>query len=146
MASLSLHLAAHIADQALSRGHSQGAAPLCVVVVDDGGHVLVVKRHERCGPYRYDIALAKARGCIGMGMGGRDLAQRAAAHPAFYAAVNVIVPGGLLPLAGGVLVRDAAGMLLGAIGISGDTADIDEAFAMAGISGAGLAADRGNSE
>ena len=40
-----------------------------------------------------------------------------------------------MPVPGGVLIRDAAGALLGAVGISGDTSDNDEVCAVAGIAG-----------
>ena len=78
-----------------------------------------------------------------MGFGGREIAKRAATMPAFYASVAVISGGGLAPAAGGVLIRDSDGGLLGAAGISGDTADNDELCAVAGIRAAGLVADTG---
>jgi uncharacterized protein GlcG (DUF336 family) len=44
---------------------------------------------------------------------------------------------------GGVLIRNAAGDVVGAVGISGDTSDKDEACAVAGIEAASLKADPG---
>ena len=118
-------------------------APLCVTVVDAGGHLLATLRDERASLYRPAIAAAKAAGCLGMGFGGREVARRAAAMPEFYAAVNAMTGGGLAPVAGGVLIRAASGALLGAVGVSGDTADNDELCAVAGIHAAGLIADTG---
>ena len=90
-----------------------------------------------------DIAIGKAAGCLAMGFGGRELAKRAAAMPQFISAVGSIFPKGLVPVPGGVLIRDASGLLLGAVGVSGDTSDNDEVCAIAGIAAAGLVADTG---
>jgi uncharacterized protein GlcG (DUF336 family) len=128
-----------IAAAAMEAGAARGFSSLCCVVLDVGGAILVARRSEQAAPYRFDIARAKAAGCIGMGVGGRSIATRAAKVPAFYAAVNAIVP--LVPVPGGVLVRSSAGELLGAVGISGDTADNDEICALAGIAAAGLIAE-----
>ena len=146
MSGLTLLQATTIAQIALTAASERGIAPLCVTVLDAGGHVLVTMRDERASLYRPGIALAKAAGCLGMGFGGREIAKRAAAMPAFYASVGVISSGGLAPVAGGVLIRDSAGGLLGAAGISGDTADNDELCAVAGIRAAGLMADTGAAE
>ncbi len=138
---LTLTQANRVAAAAHDHAAANGIAPLCVTVLDAGGHTLAVQRNERASLYRPDIAAAKAMGCLGMGFGGRAMAQRAQAAPAFYAAVAALRP--LLPVPGGVLIRDADGTLIGAVGISGDTAPNDEACAVAGIEAAGLVADTG---
>ena len=143
MSELSLATAKLIADTAHRHAAEHGMQPLCVVVLDAGGHALAVQRDQRASIYRIEIATSKAHGCIGMGMGGRALSQRASAMPALYAAFNTVAGGGLIPVPGGVLIRDASGKIRGAVGISGDTADHDEACALAGIKAAGLVADTG---
>jgi uncharacterized protein GlcG (DUF336 family) len=140
---LALDQAARIVDGALAEGVKQGFHPLCVVVLDTGGHALALKRNERASISRPQIATAKAAGCLGMGFGGREIARRAAAVPNFIAALNTIFPQGILPVPGGVLIRNAAGALLGAVGVSGDTSENDEICAVAGIKAAGLVADTG---
>ncbi len=135
--------ASAIVEAALGHGENAGFAPLCVVVLDAGGHALALGRDERASISRPEIATAKAAGCLGMGFGGREIARRAAAVPNFIAALNTIFPKGILPVPGGVLIRDGAGVLLGAVGISGDTSDNDEICAVAGIAAAGLVADTG---
>jgi len=140
---LTLDQAARIVDAALAEGRERGFHPLCVVVLDGGGHALALKRDERASISRPEIATAKAAGCLGMGFGGREIARRAQAVPAFISALNDIFPKGILPVPGGVLIRDGAGRLLGAVGISGDTSDNDEICAVAGIEAAGLVADTG---
>ena len=145
MSSLTLEKASKIADAALQESVRRKFAPLCVVVLDPGGHALVLKRMEKASISRPQIATAKAAGCLGLGFGGRELARRAQAVPAFFTALASIFPQGIIPVAGGVLIRNAAGELLGAMGVSGDTSDNDEVCAVAGIEAAGLIADTGGS-
>jgi uncharacterized protein GlcG (DUF336 family) len=112
-------------------------------VLDRGGHALALLRDEQASIGRAEIATAKAAGCLAMGFGGRELAKRAQAVPHFFASLPEILPKGIVPVAGGVLIRDNAGDLLGAIGVSGDTSDNDEISALAGIAAAGLTAETG---
>jgi len=114
-----------------------------VVVLDSGGHAIALKREDRASIARPLVATAKASGCLGMGFGGREIARRAQAAPAFYDSLSTLLPQGLLPVPGGVLIRDPAGIVLGAVGISGDTSDNDEQCALVGIAAAGLVADTG---
>jgi uncharacterized protein GlcG (DUF336 family) len=79
-----------------------------------------------------------------MGFGGRELARRAAKAPQFYAAIGPLAEGGMVAAPGGVIIRSAAGALLGSVGISGDTSDNDETCALHGIAAAGLVADTGD--
>jgi uncharacterized protein GlcG (DUF336 family) len=97
--------------------------PLTVVVFDPGGHLIVLKREDNSGILRPQIAYAKAWGVLGMGHGGRLLAERAAAAPAFFASLADISGGRIAPVPGGLLVRDGHDNLPGAVGISGDTSD-----------------------
>lgn len=140
---LTLDQANTIADAALAEGRNRGFHPLCVVVLDPGAHALVVKRDERASINRPEIATGKAAGCLGMGFGGRELARRSQAMPAFFTAIASAFPKGMIPVPGGVLIRDKSGALIGAVGISGDTSDNDEICAVAGIAAAGLEADTG---
>jgi uncharacterized protein GlcG (DUF336 family) len=143
MTRLTLEQASHIVDAALAAAVTLAAKPLAVVVLDAGGHPLALKRHEEASLYRADIATAKAQGALGMGSGSRTLAERAAASPAFFAALSTVTAGRIVPVPGGVLIRDAEGTILGATGISGDTADMDERCAIAGITAAALIPDPG---
>jgi uncharacterized protein GlcG (DUF336 family) len=140
---LTMDQALTIARTTLAEGKRQGFAPLCAVVLDAGGHALALLRDETASILRPEIATAKAAGCLGMGFGGREIAKRAAAVPNFIAALNGIFPKGILPVPGGVLIRDASGALIGAVGVTGDTSDNDELCALAGIVAAGLVADTG---
>jgi uncharacterized protein GlcG (DUF336 family) len=128
------------AEGALAEGRRLGLAALTVAVLDRGGHVIVLMREDDSGNLRADIAVGKARGALGMGQSSRALSERVAQAPHFFAAVAALADGNLIPAAGGVLVRDGNGRITGAIGISGDTPDNDEACAMAGLALAGLSA------
>jgi uncharacterized protein GlcG (DUF336 family) len=140
---LTLAKAQIIAAETLAEGRRLGLAPLACVVLDRGGHILTLLRDENASIYRPEIAIGKAAGCLGMGFGGRELARRAAAMPLFFNGLQAVFPSGMLPVPGGVLVRDAEGGLLGAVGVTGDTSDNDELCALAGIAAAGLQADTG---
>ncbi len=140
---LTMEHAQTIARETLAEGARLEFAPLCAVVLDRGGHMLALLRHENASIYRPEIAIAKAAGCLGMGFGGRELARRAAAQPMFINGLQAAFPKGLLPVAGGVLIRADDGALLGAVGVTGDTSDNDEICALAGIAAAGLMADTG---
>jgi uncharacterized protein GlcG (DUF336 family) len=132
-----------IARETLAEGRRRGFAPLCCVVLDRGGHMLALLRDEKSSISRREIAEAKAAGCLGMGFGGRELARRAAAAPAFFAGLQAVFPKGILPVPGGVLIRGSDGELLGAAGVSGDTSDNDEVCIVAAAAAAGLIADTG---
>ena len=140
---LTLDQALTIATAALAEGKARGFAPLCAAVLDNGGHALALLRDEQTSIGRAEIATAKAAGCLALGFGGRELAKRAQAVPHFFAALPNILPKGIVPVAGGVLIRDTSGALIGAVGISGDTSDNDEICALAGIAAAGLTAENG---
>ena len=143
MATLTLDQAALIVDSGLEYGRQSGFKPLAIAVLDAGGHLLAFKRHESTGILRADIAQGKAWGALGMGMGSRALAQRAETAPAFIASLASVSHGRVVPVPGGVLVRGPSGEILGAVGISGDLPDNDEACAVYGIEQAGLVADVG---
>ena len=143
MSKLTLAQAAIIADRALAKGREQNFKPLTVVVLDAGGQMKVLKREDGSSLLRPEIANGKAWGVLGMGLGGRAIAARAQAAPQFMAALSDASGGRMIPVPGGVLIRDAAGEIIGSVGISGDISENDELCAVAGIEAAGLKADTG---
>jgi len=143
---ISLAQATTIVDAALRKGRELDCAPLTVAVLDSGGHLVAFKREDKSGLLRFDIAFGKAWGALGMGFGSRTLAARAGKTPMFFTALAAVSGGRMVTVPGGVLIRDAAGDLLGAAGISGDTSERDETCALAGIEAAGLRADPGSSD
>ena len=141
--SVTLAQASAIVDAALKAARDQKQMPQTIVVLDAGGHVVCAKREDGSGIVRFDIAFGKAYGALGMGWGSRTMMERAAPNPNFLTAIAAASGGRLVPNPGGVLIRDAGGAIIGAVGISGDTGDNDEIIAVAGIEAAGLKADPG---
>jgi uncharacterized protein GlcG (DUF336 family) len=141
--SVTLAQASTIVDTALKKGRDTDCAPLTVAVLDAGGHLVAFKREDRSGILRFDIAFGKAWGALGMGFGSRTLAERAANTPQFFTMLAAASGGRIISNPGGVLIKSGSGDIIGAVGISGDTSDKDEACAMAGIVAAGLRADPG---
>ena len=143
--SVTLAQASIIIDKALEKGRELKLHPLTVVVLDAGGHMVAMKREDKSGILRAEIATGKAWGTLGMGFGGREFARRAAGGGGLFLTALMEASGGRVVLApGGVLVRDGNGDIAGAVGISGDTSDKDEICAVAGIAAAGLTADTGD--
>lgn len=138
--SLDLDTARAMIAAARAHGREQDLKPLTVVVLDAGGHLVAAERENGASIKRYEIATGKAHGALALGMGSRAIMARAEQQAYFVAAVTHALGGSLVPVPGGVLVRDAEGDLLGAVGISGDTSDADEAACVAGIQAAGLTA------
>ena len=144
MTALTLDQASTIVDQALAKGRELNLQPLTVVVLDAGGQLKAMKREDRSSLLRPEIAMGKAWGTLGMGFGGREFARRAGANPVFLQALMAASGGRIVPVPGGVLIRDNAGEIIGSVGISGDTSDKDEACAVHGIKSAGLTPDTGD--
>ncbi len=144
--SVTLAQASSIVDVALKKARELKQMPQTVVVLDTGGHVVCAKREDGSGIIRFEIAVGKAYGALGMGWGSRTMMERAAQNPNFLTAIAAASGGRLVPNPGGVLIRDAGNQIIGALGISGDTADNDEIVAVAGIEAAGLKADPGGAK
>ena len=137
---ITLSQARQIADASLVKGRELGLKPLSVVVLDARGSVVAALSEDGCAQLRPKVAHGKANAAIGLGMGTRALMNRAEQQAYFVQAVNGGLGGDMVPVPGGVLIRAADGELVGAVGISGDTSDNDEAAALAGIEAAGLTA------
>lgn len=140
---LSLDAAQRIVSAALAHGRSAGMEPLAVTVLDVRGALKAYGAEDGTSLYRFDISRGKALGCLGLGFGGQEIERRFGVAPGFLQAVGMLTDGQMVPVRGGVLVRSAEGVLLGAVGISGDTSHNDELAAVAGVQAAGLVADTG---
>lgn len=140
---ISLSTAETITSAAFAKAAELGLKPLTVVVLDAGGHTVTLKRQDGSSNLRPQIATGKANGALAVGTGTRWLNANAETRPHFVNALNGAAGGNIIPVPGGVLVRNEAGETLGAVGITGDTSENDEACAVAGIETAGLVADCG---
>lgn len=143
MSSLGLTVANTIVEAALKRARELNTAPLAVAVLDETGQLKAYQREDQTSLLRTDIAVGKAWGALGLGRSSRVLGKVAEERPAFIQALSVMAGGRLVPVPGGVLIRAEDSTIIGAVGISGDTSDIDETCAVAGIEAAGLRADTG---
>jgi uncharacterized protein GlcG (DUF336 family) len=141
---LNLQTAQTIVAAALRHARQHRFKPIVVVVLDARGAVKAALAEDGTSLKRFEIAHGKAHGALALGLGSRSIAKRAAEQPYFIAAVSHVVGGSLVPVPGGVLILDGAGAQIGAIGISGDTSDNDEAAALAGLEAAGLKGDTGS--
>jgi uncharacterized protein GlcG (DUF336 family) len=135
---ITLQQARTVTEAALAKGREMGLKPLSIVILDSRGALVAALSEDGCSQQRAKIAHGKANAAIGLGIGTRALMNRAAQQPYFVQAVNGVFDGDMVPVPGGVLIHDDDGTLVGAIGISGDTSDNDEAAALAGIAAVGL--------
>lgn len=136
--SLPLERANAIITQALRLGRTANLLPLTVVVLDAGGKMVAMQCEDGSGIIRFEVAFGKAYGALGMGISSRLIRDRLKERPTFQSALATASDGRLIPVPGGVLVEDAQGITLGAVGISGDTSDKDEYCAIEAIKTAGF--------
>ena len=135
---LSLNKARTIIRNTLKKGREMELKPLSVVVLDAGGHVQAFEREDGASPGRFAIAHGKAYGAVMLGMAGTAQMARAEQQAYFMAAVNGVFGGQVIPVPGGVLLRDKKNQVIGAVGVTGDTSGNDAIAAMAGIEAAGV--------
>jgi uncharacterized protein GlcG (DUF336 family) len=140
---IKLAQAGTIVDVALQKGRELNLRPLVVAVLDAGGHLVAYRREDRSAILRFEIAYGKAYAALGMGFGSRGLFERAQKAPMFITTLSAVSNGRVMAVPGGVLIQEQDGDTIGAVGISGDTSDNDEACAVAGITAAGLKAETG---
>jgi uncharacterized protein GlcG (DUF336 family) len=136
--SIGLETAKSITAGARAAAKEYGLKPLTVVVLDAGGHVVSVEREDGSSNNRFEIAFGKAYGALALGMGSRSLMARAEQQPYFVTSAAAAIGGRLIPVPGGVLVKDEAGIVVGCVGVSGDSSDNDELAAISGIKSASL--------
>ncbi|MBX3523888.1 MAG: heme-binding protein [Xanthobacteraceae bacterium] len=143
MPELTLEKAQSIISAGLKHAHDAKLKPLGIVVLDARGAMVACAIEDNSALRRFEIAHGKAHGCLGMGIGGRSVDARMRERPHFGAALAHVFGGDFIPVPGGVLVKNASGAIIGAVGVSGDTSDNDEAAGIAGIKAAGFVADAG---
>ena len=138
MPEISITRARTMIRKAIQKGHELELKPLSIVVLDSGGHVKAFEREDGAAAGRFAIAQAKAYGAVMLGMAGTAQMARAEAQGYFMNAVNGVYGGQVIPVPGGVLVRDKRGVVIGAVGVTGDSSDNDAICAAFGIEAANL--------
>jgi uncharacterized protein GlcG (DUF336 family) len=135
---LTLALAEQIIAAALQKGKEMDLKPLTVAVLDRGGHLIALVRQDGSSLLRPQIAMGKASSALALGVSSRTITTMAAERPSFIAALGPISPQSIIPAPGGLLIKGHDGVVIGAVGISGDHSDNDEACALHGLAVAGL--------
>lgn len=139
MTALTLDQAQQILSAAMAASKEAGYQPMGIAVLDASGHLKAFVREDGASMFRFEVAQAKAWGAIGMGVSSRTLGERAKGNPNFFVSLAATAHGRFLPQTGAVLIKDAQGAVLGAVGASGGTGDEDEAICIAGVKAVGLA-------
>jgi uncharacterized protein GlcG (DUF336 family) len=135
---ITLDQASRIIEGAQKKGAEMKLKPLSIAVLDPGGHLIAFQRQDGASSLRHAIAAGKAGGALALGVSSRKIGEMAAERPSFVGSLGAIAPTGVIPVAGGVIVVGALGDIIGAVGVTGDTSDNDEACALAGIVAADL--------
>src|SRR5690606_23245613 len=138
MSDIALKQAQQIIDVALQASNQKSYAPMAIAVLDAGGNLKAFAREDGASMFRFDIAQAKAWGALGMGVSSRALGERAKQNPNFFVSLAATANGKFLPQTGAVVIVDAEGNILGAVGASGGTGDQDEEICIAGVRAVGL--------
>ena len=138
---ITLRKARTVIRKTLEKGREMELKPLSVIVMDAGGHVLAFEREDGASPGRFAIAHGKANGAVMLGMAGTAQMNRAEDQAYFMAAVNGVFGGQVVPVPGGILLRDKKGAVIGAVGVTGDTSDNDAAAGLFGVEAAGLSGE-----
>jgi uncharacterized protein GlcG (DUF336 family) len=138
MSSLTLAQANQIITAALAKSREAGYKPMGIAVLDAGGALKAFAREDGASMFRFEVAQAKAWGAAGMGVSSRTLGERAQGNPNFFVALAATAHGKFLPQPGAVVIKDATGQVIGAVGASGGTGDEDEVICIAGVTAAGL--------
>jgi uncharacterized protein GlcG (DUF336 family) len=138
VSTLTLDQANRIIAAALAKSKEAGYKPMGIVVLDESGNLKSAQREDGASMFRTDVATGKAWGAVGMGVSSRALAQRAKDNPNFFVTLAATAHGKFLPQTGAVVIKDAAGNIIGAAGASGGSGDEDEAICIAGIESVGL--------
>ena len=133
-----LPTATAIIEHALKVARAKKLRPMTIGVFDAGGDLVAYKREDGTGIRRYDVVQGKAFGALVMNRPSREIGNLAKQAPAFIQSLMAATQGRMVPTPGGVLIKDSAGRIVGAVGSSGDDPDEDEAIAIEAVKAAGL--------
>jgi uncharacterized protein GlcG (DUF336 family) len=134
MTAPSLRQASFLIEAIMAIGRRRALQPLTVAVLDSGGHLVALQRDDGASFLRPQIAIGKAYGALSLGVTSRKIGEMAVERPWFVDAVKSLAPFGLIPAAGGVIIHDGEGRVVGAVGVTGDTSDNDEVCALEALS------------
>jgi uncharacterized protein GlcG (DUF336 family) len=141
MSAITLTQADRLIDAILARGAELDCRPLAVIVVEPGCKVKAFKKEDGASMVRFEMAYGKAYAALAMGRSSRLVKLRAEQKPMFMRYLIAASDDQLFPEGGGLLIRDAAGEVIGAVGVTGDTEERDEELAAYGVRAVGLKID-----
>src|SRR5580692_5498762 len=134
---IDLDVASTIIEVALKEARRRNLRPMTFAVLDSGGDLVAFKREDGNGIRRFDVVMGKAFGSLVMNRPSRVIGEIGKNAPMFIQSLAVATQGRLVPTPGGVLIKNDAGEIIGAVGSSGDEPDDDEAIAIAAVRAAG---------
>jgi uncharacterized protein GlcG (DUF336 family) len=141
VAELTLQQANRIIEAVLDTAHKREMPPLAVAILDSGAHLKALQREDGVSFLRADIAQAKAWGALAMACNTDLIAERFqqdALQQGFIDSLNAMTGGKIIPLPGGVLVRDDGGQIVAAVGAAGGVSQDDQACVEEAIAACGL--------
>ena len=141
MSAITLEQCDRIIDAILEHGRELDCRPLAVAVTDPGARLKAFKKEDGSAMMRFEMAMGKAYAALALGRSSSLVRVRTEERPLFMNYLIGASDGQLFPEGGGMLIRDADGEVIGAVGVTGDTEDRDEALAAHGIRSAGLKTD-----
>jgi uncharacterized protein GlcG (DUF336 family) len=141
MRAISLAEALEIIEGTFASAERRKAYPLSAIVLDAGGRVKAFHKQDGCSLLRFEIAYGKAFAALSLNRSSRQVLQKAKEKPAFMQSLGELSDGPLFMEAGGQLIRDETGEIVGALGVTGDVNEVDDLCAIDGIRAAGFRAD-----
>src|ERR1700758_3748892 len=141
MTSVTLDQAERIIDAIIERGAALNCRPLSVIVVEPGCKVKAFKKEDGSSMIRFEMAYGKAYAALAMGRSSKLVKQRAEEKPMFMRYLITASDEQMFPEGGGLQIRNAAGEVIGAVGVTGDSEERDEELAAHGIRAIGLKTD-----
>lgn len=139
---IGLETANRIIDVGIRLSRERKHQPMTLCILDRGGHLVSAQREDNSSIMRFEIAFGKAWSCLALGHSTRFMETKMAVNrPHFLDSLAATSGGKFVPCIGGVLIRDAAGTIIGAIGITGDSGENDEAVAVDATRHCGLEPD-----
>ena len=141
MTAITLDQADRLIDAILKRGAELDCRPLSVIVVEPGCKVKAFKKEDGSSMIRFEMAYGKAYAALAMGRSSKLVKVRAEEKPIFMRYLSSATGEQIFPEGGGLQIRDGAGEVIGAVGVTGDTEDRDEELAAHGIRAIGLKTD-----
>ena len=141
MRAITLDEAVKVINETFAEAKRRNAYPLTAVLLDAGGRVKAVLKQDGASLLRFEVSYGKAYAALAMGRQSRLVLQKAKEKPLFMDSFLELADGPMFLEGGGQLIRDASGEVVGAIGVTGDVNETDDASAIAGIHACGFKTD-----